>query len=781
MPQSLSIGYKELNRIFPFFILINKDVVIESHGASLSKLLGDCIGKNIEQIFSFERPHLDIIDFKNICTIQNELVILKTRNTDKHLFYRGQFELIEESNKLLLVGDAWFDSIEELNNSGLVLRDYAAHNPLVDLLHILKNQEIANAEMKELLDLINEQKNQIKQSKVALEESNNRYEYVNKATTDAIWDLDLVNGTMFHGEGFQRMFGFNPDSLNVNESYWNHFLHPEDVKKVAEELEIALNSNQTHWTGEFRYLRSDGSYANILDRAFIIRDHTGKATRMVGAMRDITKTKEREHHLKLLESVIKNSNEGIMITENSANNPIVFVNDAFTKITAYTLDEVFGKNPRIFYGPNTDKEEMRKIKQAMMHKKSCEIRTIQYRKTGEEFWISLFVTPIANDKNEYTHWIFIMRDITELMSYTEDLSNQKKFTEDILNNIPADIAVFDNQHKYLFVNPNAIKDAETRQWMIGKTDFDYAKSKNIDDKMARFRREAFNKTVESQKMLEWIDEHKSENKIRYVLRKFYPYFENRKLKFVIGYGIDITERKMIEIKLNDALEDIKKTNTELEQFAYVASHDLQEPLRMVTSFLTQLEKKYGDTFDSRAKEYIFYAVDGAKRMRQIILDLLEFSRVGRTEEKMTDVDTNDIVKEVVLLHSRQIEELKAEVNFDHLPTVRAIRSPVRQVLQNLIGNSLKYHKKEAPPRIFIQAEEIPGFWKFSITDNGIGIDPLFHEKIFTIFQRLHNRSEYEGTGIGLAITKKIVEMMGGKIWVTSVEQLGSTFCFTIPK
>lgn len=649
------------------------------------------------------------------------------------------------------------------------------------MLHVLKNQEIANAEMRELLELINQQKNQIRKSQDELAESNKRYEYVNKATTDAIWDLNLVTGTMYHGEGFQRMFGFNPDMMDVNDTYWNQFIHPEDVQSVTYELEAALKSTQTHWTDEFRYLRSDGSYANILDRAFIIRDTNGKAIRMVGAMRDVTKTKEREHHLKLLESVIKNSNEGIMITESSNNNPIIYINDAFTKITEYTLDEIFGKNPRIFSGPKTNKEDMRKIKSAIINKKSIEVRTIQYKKSGSEFWLSLFVSPIFNEKNEHTHWIYILRDITEIMQYTEELSNQKKFTEDILNNIPADIAVFDNQHRYMFVNPNAIKDNEIRQWMIGKTDFDYAKNRNIDDRLARARRDIFNKTVESQKMFEWVDEHKRDNDTRYVLRKFYPYFENRKLKFVIGYGIDITERKLIEIKLNEALEDIKKTNAELEQFAYVASHDLQEPLRMVTSFLTQLEKKYGDSLDSRAKEYIYYAVDGAKRMRQIILDLLEFSRIGRSEEKMIEIDVNEIIKEVLILHSRQIEELKAEVNYDEMPVIHSLRSPIRQVMQNLIGNSLKYHKKDVPPRIFIQAEEISGFWKFSVTDNGIGIDPLFHDKIFTIFQRLHNRSEYEGTGIGLAITKKIVETMGGKIWVTSEEQIGSTFHFTVPK
>lgn len=150
--------------------------------------------------------------------------------------------------------------------------------------------------------------------------------------------------------------------------------------------------------------------------------------------------------------------------------------------------------------------------------------------------------------------------------------------------------MFDNSHNYLFINPNAIKDDETRQWLIGKNDFDYAKHKSSSNELALTRRQIFNTTVKNKTTYEWVDEHEKDGKPRFVLRKFYPYFENNALRFVIGYGIDITELKLIQIQLNQALENIQKSNNELEQFAYVASHDLQEPLRMVTSFLTQLEK-----------------------------------------------------------------------------------------------------------------------------------------------------------------------------------------------
>jgi light-regulated signal transduction histidine kinase (bacteriophytochrome) len=280
--------------------------------------------------------------------------------------------------------------------------------------------------------------------------------------------------------------------------------------------------------------------------------------------------------------------------------------------------------------------------------------------------------------------------------------------------------------------------------------------------------------------VQWIDEHRDETGTRYLMRTFYPYFEKDSLKFVIGYGVDITERKMIEIKLSDALQSVKKINDELEQFAYVASHDLQEPLRMVTSFLTQLEKKYSEQLDERGKEYIHYAVDGAKRMRQIILDLLEYSRIGKVNEPLKEISISDVVEEVKLLHQNQIEELKANIAYTSLPVIKAHRTPIRQLFQNLISNGLKYHQQGNAPEVNIACISKEDEWVFCISDNGIGIEPMYFEKIFSIFQRLHNREEYSGTGIGLAITKKIVEHMGGKIWVESTPGEGSRFYFSLP-
>ncbi|MEO6405863.1 MAG: ATP-binding protein [Ferruginibacter sp.] len=219
--------------------------------------------------------------------------------------------------------------------------------------------------------------------------------------------------------------------------------------------------------------------------------------------------------------------------------------------------------------------------------------------------------------------------------------------------------------------------------------------------------------------------------------------------------------------LRHALEMLKQKNEDLEQFAYAASHDLQEPLRMVTSFLTLLEKKYDPVIDDKGKKYIHFAVDGAKRMHQLIADLLAFSRAGRTEEKLEDVDLNELVNEAQILFRNQIAEKHAIIHVDKLPVIRAYKSPLKQVFQNLLANALKYSRDGHNVQINISAKETGTHWEFAIADNGMGIEEEYFDKIFIIFQRLHSREMYPGTGIGLAICKKIVENMGGKIWVKS--------------
>jgi len=250
--------------------------------------------------------------------------------------------------------------------------------------------------------------------------------------------------------------------------------------------------------------------------------------------------------------------------------------------------------------------------------------------------------------------------------------------------------------------------------------------------------------------------------------------------YVNIYGMDITAHKNVEIELRKMMEDLERSNNDLEQFASIASHDLQEPLRMVTGFTQLLRDRYKDKLDEDANEFINYAIDGATRMKNLIDDLLIFSRIGSRGKPFKLIEMN-IVLEIVLNNLGQlINETSSVVTSDPLPVIKADEIQMIQLLQNLITNAIKF-RGEKTPIIHVTAEINADMWVFSIQDNGIGIDSKFFDKIFIIFQRLHKKNEYEGTGIGLAVCKKIVQRHNGKIWVESELGKGSTFHFSIKK
>jgi PAS domain S-box-containing protein len=263
--------------------------------------------------------------------------------------------------------------------------------------------------------------------------------------------------------------------------------------------------------------------------------------------------------------------------------------------------------------------------------------------------------------------------------------------------------------------------------------------------------------------------------------------------FILTAIRDITERKKLQEELaserrqlvgarqelEKTVAELKRSNAELEQFAYVASHDLQEPLRMVASYTQLLAKRYKGKLDVDADEFIGYAVDGANRMQSLINDLLAYSRVTTQGHGFERVDCNAVLKDVLSDLRLAVEESGAVVTHDVQLTVMADRGQLGQVFQNLIGNAIKFRGAE-PPWIHISVERKDAEWRFAVRDNGIGIDPQYADRIFVVFQRLHSREEYPGTGIGLAICKKIIERHGGRIWVESQLGKGTTFYFTLP-
>jgi len=226
--------------------------------------------------------------------------------------------------------------------------------------------------------------------------------------------------------------------------------------------------------------------------------------------------------------------------------------------------------------------------------------------------------------------------------------------------------------------------------------------------------------------------------------------------------------------------ELEQSNSELEQFAYVASHDLQEPLRKVASFCQLLQRRYIGQLDARADQYIEFAVDGARRMQALIDDLLAFSRVGRLEPEPVLVSCGSALSQARVNLAAEIRATGTVIETDELPFVRAEFSLVTSLFQNLIGNAVKFRSQKPPVVQITATEQDDSFWLFSVADNGIGIDADYAERVFVIFQRLHARSDYDGTGIGLAMCRKIVEHYGGRIWLDTTYQGGANFFFTLP-
>ena len=251
-------------------------------------------------------------------------------------------------------------------------------------------------------------------------------------------------------------------------------------------------------------------------------------------------------------------------------------------------------------------------------------------------------------------------------------------------------------------------------------------------------------------------------------------------QFFCAFIRDITERKEAEARQNQYAEDLKQKNTELEQFAYVASHDLQEPLRTVSGFVELLRRHYKDTEDENVNKYINYITDASDRMRKLVQDLLDYSRLGK-QRILEAIDCNEVVQNVLSDLTMASQESQAVVDVDPLPVISGYPTEIKQLFQNLLSNSLKFRKPGEPPVIKVSVAAKEDHWLFSVTDNGIGIDEKYWTRIFVIFQRLHTKTEYAGTGIGLAHCKKIAELHNGKIWVDSIPGEGSTFYFTVKR
>jgi PAS domain S-box-containing protein len=487
--------------------------------------------------------------------------------------------------------------------------------------------------------------------------------------------------------------------------------------------------------------------------------------------RNETDRKQAEEEIRKLSRAVSQTSSLIIITDTEG--CIEYVNPKFTEVSGYSLEEVGGKNARLFKSGAIPDLEYAEMWKSLKLGNEWRGEFHNRKKNGEFFWVSASISPIHDDENEITHFIAVEEDITEQKRMEETLQASETRYRGIFEGVQDAIFVESLTGEILDVNGRACEMfGYGRQEMLMKT---------VDDLVP----EGHLAIIPGDSAAAIIPDNPVETVNVRSNGETFPVEITTRLQ-EIGDGTvmlvvvrDITERKRVEKALEQSKLDLERSNTDLERFASIASHDLREPLRAVSGFANLLAKRYGSRLDAEAEEYIDYILDGTKRLQGLIDALLTYSQVGTRGKAFKPTNCEEILDRVTSNLTVAIEESGAVITHDPLPAVMGDRVQLEQLFQNLISNAIKFRGKDRP-EVHIGLVNKHVEWEFSIQDNGIGIEPQFADRIFVIFQRLHTQEEYPGTGLGLAICKRIVERHGGRIWVESEFGKGSAFYFTIP-
>lgn len=634
----------------------------------------------------------------------------------------------------------------------------------------------------------------ITERKNAEAERNSLRDILNATSTAArigSWEIDLIKNKIVWSDVTREIHevepGFEPNLDTAINFYKEGYSRIKIEKAVDEainlgkpfdlELELVTAKGRVVWT------RAIGltEFAN------------GQCKRLYGIFQDIDKHKRLQEDLRVSEEKFRGSFEhsAIGMALVSTEGKWLKVNRRICEIVGYEEQELLATTFQYITHPDDlgkDLDNLHKLLNGEIATYSIEKR--YYHKNGSVVWVLLSVSLVRDAFDKPLHFVSQIEDITD-----------RKRAEDGVNKLNRELtAIFDSSTQVSIIGTTIdgiithfSKGAEnllgyTAEEMVGKQTpailHKVSEVLNRSRKLSqKFKREiqGFDVFTEYAKQgkfdsREWTYVRKdgSEFPVQLVVTSI---SDEQGISGYLGIATDLTERKAVEESMRRYTE-LEAKNREMEQFTYVASHDLQEPLRTVNSFANMFSLKYNDKLDEEGKMYLHYMVQSSNRMMELIKGLLYYSRIGK-ERVLEEVDCNDMVADVLKDLSLKISETGAEVQVERLPVIMAYPIELQVLFQNLVGNALKFVALGTKPSIKIKAQQVPLGWQFSIADNGIGIGDKDKEKIFIIFKRLNNSADYDGTGIGLAHCKKIVELHNGNIWVDSEPGAGSTFNFTL--
>lgn len=554
------------------------------------------------------------------------------------------------------------------------------------------------------------------------------------SASQGIYDLDIKTGKVSVSPEYATMLGYDPREYSLTMDSWIEQLHPDDREATLAQYTAYLAGEDKEYRVEFRERTKSGEWKWILSVAqFVEWDEDGSPLRMLGTHTDITEQEETKIELARLarfpeenpNPVLRFSKEGELLYSNQAGSRLI----------------------RLGMRENADfKDAFSRVFE--------EQSPVQVDLALDTFFYAVTLASLFGMDSVNVYGL----DITERMTARRERNELARFPEENPNPVMRLSATGDllygNQASQILVSHG----------MRGRASFRAAVSQALESGVPENVEMRFGDAF-------------------YIITVA-PISE---LDVVNVYGLDITQRqkafeslRAAEMRLKETVSELTRSNKDLEQFAYVSSHDLQEPLRMVSNYVQLVAKRYKGQLDEEADEFIAYAVDGVRRMSELINGLLEYSRVQTATRPPAPVNCNELIKNILHDMSNSIQSTDATVSVDPLPVILGDRMQIGRVFQNLIANAIKFRGPN-PPEIHVRGVDEGLFWHFQVEDNGIGVEPEYAETIFGLFKRLHSREKYSGTGIGLAVCRRIMDQHRGEIWTESGVDDGSVFHFTVRK
>ena len=597
---------------------------------------------------------------------------------------------------------------------------------------------------------------------------------------DPLITIDLDGTVTSVNKATENITGYPRDEI-IGREFSDIFTEPEKAKESYQK--IFKEKYVRNYPLEVQHI--DGKTIPVLCTLSLYKDESGNVGGIFTSLRNITERKEVEKQLKLAvkynRTLIEASLDPLVTIGRTGK--ITDVNNATENITGIPKNKLIGTDFSDYF---TKPQKAREVYERVFENGSVRDYPLEIKHKNGYTTPVLYNASIYKDESDEVLGVFAAaRDITERKKAENiqekllaELQRRTAIMEAVFSSMVVQVSVYDKFGNLIDMNktgkemmgyPESEISLNFKDWVTKFNITDWEGKSIVPDGTA-VALALKGKTVKEYKVIIYPPNSKP----IWMLGSASPIkIENNELIGVVVTFVDVTKLKKAEYAL-------KKSNKDLETFAYIASHDLREPLRMIKSFLELLEKRYEDKLDADAIQYINFAVDGAIRLDEMINDLLEYSRVTRTKIEFIQVDCEQVLDEVLINLKVSIDENSAVITHDPLPSINGDYNLMVQIFQNLIGNAIKYRSYETP-KIHISAINERDQYLFSVRDNGIGMESKHLERIFTIFKRLHTKDEYEGTGIGLAIVEKIIHQFDGQIWVESEPGTGSTFYFTIPR